>query len=119
MMQFAHDQFDHDDIIEVTDDRNVVRQDVLGVGKINKCGEHSLTRICRQFPFFVLQHTNHGFELWNAFGDKVGQGRFGFYVRQHIDNGLDDLCFLSIAHGVTRFLERFAEELKIPITQFE
>ena len=45
VMQFPDDQLDHDDVIEVSDDRHVVWQDIFRIREINERCEQSLSLI--------------------------------------------------------------------------
>lgn len=56
MLQFACYKFENDDVIEIADYGNIVREDVLGISKVNERGQQALSIGNGQLPLVVSQH---------------------------------------------------------------
>ena len=100
MLQFARDEFQDNDVVEVTDDRYIVRENVFGITEVHEGGEDSLPIRNRQLPFVICKHLQHRLEFREARGDEIGQW---FALPNIIDdaaNGIDDLGFVRTAYNV-------------------
>jgi hypothetical protein len=58
MEQLLHDQFDDNNVVEISNDRNVVRKNVFRVCKVDKHREQAFAISARQLPLVVGQHLN-------------------------------------------------------------
>ena len=101
VLQFACDEFEDDDIVEVTDDRNIVRKNVFGIAEIHECGQNSFPVHHRQPPFLVAEHLQHRFQFGQPRRDEVGQGLTLANIVDDAADGIDDLCLVRTANDVT------------------
>ena len=70
VVQFLDDEFDHDGVVEVTQHRHVVRDDVLGFREIGKRREHVLPFGARQRPLLILDHLDEALEFADPLMDE-------------------------------------------------
>jgi len=100
VLQFARCEFQDNDIVEVTDDRNLIRENVFGIAEIYEGRQDSLPVGCWQLPFVIGEHLQHGFEFRQSRGDEIWQ-RFAFAdVVNDAANGLDDFRLVRAAYDV-------------------
>ena len=102
MQQFTRDEFDDDDVIEVTNNRNVVREDIFGVREIDEGCQQALAIGLGQLPFFVGQHAEQRFEFRNALADEVRQGLAAANFVEYRANGFDNFGIFRIFDGRPR-----------------
>ncbi len=119
MHQFPGDEFEDDDIIEVTDDRNVIGKYVLGVGEVHKRGKKPFSLVTRQPPIVVDKHLNHRFERGNALLDEIRQRFVAANFVEDIPNCLDYFGFFGVSDRCAGLFERLAKKLQIAVREFE
>ena len=73
--QLLHNQLDHDDVVEIANDGNIVRENVFWICEINKHGQQAFAIRVRELPFLVRKHLQERFDFRDATSDtKSGRG---------------------------------------------
>ena len=67
MLQLAHDQLNHDGVVEVTDARYLIWNQVFRFGEIGKGIQNPGSVFLWKAPFMVDQHVDHEFQLTEPF----------------------------------------------------
>ncbi len=119
MLQFAGNEFQDDDVIEIANDRNVIGKNVLRVAEIYERGQDVFAFGRGQPPFVVGKHLQHRFEFRQSRGDEVGQRRTLANFVDYAADGIDDFRFVRAGYDIARSLERVAKEAQITIAEFE
>ncbi len=119
VLQFACDEFEHDDIVEVTDDGDMIRQYIFRVAEIDEYRKQPFAFGFWQLPLVVEQHFYQGFDLRQTMRDKIRQWFLAADILQDIAKCLDDLGFLCITYCVTRLPQRILKVLQVAIAEFE
>ena len=100
MLQFAGNEFQDDDVIEIANDRNVIRKNVLGIAEIYECGQDVFTFGGGQPPFVIGKHLQHRLEFRQSRGDEVGQRRTLANIVDYTADGIDDFRFVRAGYDV-------------------
>ena len=67
--QLHHDELDHDGIIEKTENRDLVGNDVVGFGEIGHPTKNPVAIPAGQSPFGIFEHPDQYFELLHSIGE--------------------------------------------------
>ena len=119
VLQLARNEFQDNDVVEIADDRNIVRKDILRVAEIYECGEDAFTIGGRQPPFDVGQHLQHGFEFRQPRRDEIGQ-RFAFAnIVDDATYGIDDFGLVRGVHDIAGSFQRVTKKKQVTIAEFE
>jgi len=109
VLHLSCNKLDDDDVVEITDDGNIVGQDILGIAEIDEHRQESLTIGIGQLPFVISQHLDQALKHRNALGDEIGQGFIAANFFEHMLDSVYDLLLFRIAYSFARLLERLAE----------
>ncbi len=119
MLQFARYEFQDNDVVEIADDRNIIRKDIFRVAEIYECGQDAFTVGRRQPPFDIGKHLQHGFEFRQPRRHEVGQW---FALANIVDNatyGIDDFGLIRAVHDGAGFFQRVTKKPQVTIAEFE
>ena len=119
VLHFPRDEFDDDDVVEITNDRNIVGEDIFGIAEIDEHRQESLTIGIGQLPFVISQHLDQPLKHRNALGDEIGQGFIAANFFEHMLDSVYDLLLFRIAYSFARLLESLAEVVQVTIAEFE
>ena len=119
MLQFPRHEFDHDDVVEIADHGNLVRQNVFGIREVDERGEQPFAVGGGKLPFHVRQHAEQRFEFRDSLPDKVGQGFALADFIEYVPDDFHDFCFVCVAHRSARHAECLAEKKQVPVREFE
>ena len=71
VLHLAGDQFDDDDVVEIADDRYIVRQDIFRVAEIDEHRHQALALRPRQPPVLVQQHGDEALDDGKTLCDEI------------------------------------------------
>ena len=117
MLEFLHDQLDHDRVIEETDPGDAVGDQILGVCEVGEGSHDSFAVLPFKAPFLVVHHVDHRAQLFGAFDYEFRGfgGEFG-----QCGGGAGNQFVARLAIGPRLDLGQDSSEvIQILITQFE
>ena len=119
VLKLARDQFQDNDIIEITDDRDIIRKNIFGVAEVHECGQDALAVSLRELPFGIGEHLQHRLEFGQPRRNEVGQRLALAYIVDYVANGIDNLALICAAHDIAGPFQRITKKAKITVAEFE
>ena len=119
VLQVAGHEFENDHIVQVSDDRNVIRQNIFRVAEVHERRKDALAVAIGQAPVVVIKHLDQRLELRQPRCNEVRQRFTSAYIGDDAPDGVDDLGFFRILHDVPGFAQRVPEKLQVAVGEFE
>ena len=118
MPELPDHQLDHNGIIEKTQPRDMVGNQVFRLGEISECIQYPASLRLRQPPLLVDHHIDHGFEP-----AQPRQDEFRHVCRFHfVEQGtgrVQDIVMRHVLRGIASLAHNQLEVLEVRLAQFK
>ena len=104
MFQVLDDEFDHDRVVEVTESRDAVGNQILTLREVDQAVCHPRAILPLHVPFFIFEHLHHALELLEALYDEPRGIRAANFLDQPPDAG-DQLRFVDTSTALAHLFD--------------
>jgi hypothetical protein len=118
VLQFHHDELHHDRVVEKTEHRNLVGNDVIRFGKVRHSADDSIAVSPSHPPLRVFEHIDEHFEFFHSIAHEIRSGRLTDALNERT-TGSDDLLFARFCVLRTNFFHHLSEILEVVLSELE